>query len=136
MLRDFQSRALGGKETEAAQEILRGAFGLKEIQERAGQEARRRFRKLGELEGLADLHSKNGFSVLDMTTLMEENGFEVVQIKTRIQYFMTTFSRLRWPYKSIAILDFMVSEVPILNKYLPSILCIARKRSDGISSLD
>jgi len=92
------------------------------------QEAKRRFRKLGELEDLADLHSKRGFSVSELRMLMEGSGFEVVQIRTRIQSFMTIFSRLYWPYKSIAVLDFILSELPILNNYLPLLFCVAKKR--------
>jgi len=100
------------------------------------QEATRRFAKLGELEDLADLHSKKGFGVKEMEMLMKKSGFEVVQIKTRIQSFMTTFSRLHWPYKSIAVLDFMLSEMPILNNYLPLLLCVAKKRKLDKTYLD
>jgi hypothetical protein len=42
VLRDAQSRTLGSEETEAAQEVLHGVFGLKEIHERTGQQASRK----------------------------------------------------------------------------------------------
>jgi len=92
------------------------------------QEAQCRSTKLGKLEDLADMHSKKGFSVMEMRILMKMSGFEIIKIKTRIQSFMATFSRLRWPFKSIAVLDFMLSEVPILNNYLPLLLCVAEKK--------
>jgi len=92
------------------------------------QETQRRSTNLGELEGLADIHAKKGFGIIEMKRLLEEGGFEVIQIKTRMQSFMTTFARLCWPYKSIAVLDFVLSEVPILNNYLPLLVCIARKK--------
>jgi len=93
------------------------------------QEVQRRSTKLGELEELADLHSKKGFSVIEMRRLLEQSGFEVIQIKAKIQSFMTTFSRLYWPYKTIAVLDLVLSEVPILCNYLPVLLGVARKKS-------
>jgi ubiquinone/menaquinone biosynthesis C-methylase UbiE len=85
--------------------------------------------KLGELEKLADIHSPKGFGVIEMKTLLELNGFQVTNIKTRIQFFMATFSRLHWPYKLIATLDFILSEAPILSNYLPLLLCIAEKKA-------
>jgi len=100
------------------------------------QERQRRFAKLGKSEDLADLHSKKGFSVIEMRMLLEESGFEVIRIKTRIQSFMATFSRLYWPYKSIAVLDFVLSEVPILSNYLPLLLCVARKNKYNNKDLD
>jgi ubiquinone/menaquinone biosynthesis C-methylase UbiE len=92
------------------------------------KEAQLRFKKLGTLEEMADFHSKKGFSIIEIKMLLEESGFEIVQIKTRIQSFMTTFSRLYWPIKSIAVLDFVLSEVPILKNYLPLLFCIAKRR--------
>jgi len=97
------------------------------------QERQCRSTKLGELEALADFHSKKGFSVIEMKMLLKESGFEVIQIKTRIQSFMATFSRLYWPYKSIAVLDFVLGKVPILNNYLPLLLCVARKKKYSVS---
>lgn len=96
------------------------------------QERKRRFTKLGKLEALADFHSKKGFSVIEIRMLLEESGFDLIQVKTRIQSFMATFSRLYWPYKSIAVLDFVLSEVPILSNYLPLLLCVARKKKYSV----
>lgn len=89
----------------------------------------RRFTKLGKLEALADVHAPKGFSFSEMKMLMAGNGFEVVRIKTRIQSFMATFSRLFWPFKSLAVLDFVLSRVPVLNNYLPLLFCVARKQT-------
>ena len=106
--------------------LLRSVHRRKWLQ--VGQEAQHRSKKLGKLKNLADIHSDKGFSNVEMKMLLEESGFKVIRIKTRIQSFMTAFSRLGWPYKSIAVLDFMLSEVPILNNYLPLLLCIAKKK--------
>lgn len=106
--------------------LLRSVHRRKWLQFR--QEAQHRSTKLGKLENLADIHSEKGFSIIEMKMLLEESGFEVIRIKTRMQSFMTAFSRLVWPYKSIAILDFMLSEVPILNNYLPIVFCIGKKK--------
>lgn len=106
--------------------LLRSVHRRKWLQVR--QEAQHRSTKLGKLENLADIHSQKGFSIIEMRRLLEKSRFEVIQIKTRMQSFMTAFSRLGWPYKSIAVLDFMLSEVPILSNYLPLLLCIAKKK--------
>jgi len=100
------------------------------------QERQRRSTKLGKSEALADFHSKKGFSVIEMRMLLEDSGFEVILIKTRIQSFMATFSRLYWPYKSIAVLDFVLSEVPILSNYLPLLWCVARKKKYSIKGME
>ncbi len=92
------------------------------------REAQRRFTKLGTSEDLADYHSKRGFSAKEMMMLLEKSGFEVIHIKTRIQSFMITFSRLYWPYKSIAVLDFLLGELPLLRNYLPLLLSVAKKK--------
>lgn len=92
-------------------------------------EAQHRSAKLGNLEKLADIHAPNGFSISEMRTTLKKRGFEVIQIKTRMQCFMTAFSRLAYPYKSFAVLDFFLSEMPILKDYLPLLLCIAKKNS-------
>lgn len=94
------------------------------------QEELLRSAKLGELEKLADIHSPKGFALMKMKTLLEKNGFEVIKIKTRTQSFMATFSRLPWPYKLGATIDFILSELPILSNYLPLLLCIAKKKMD------
>lgn len=96
--------------------------------QRSKQEGLYRSAKLGELEKLADIHSPKGFSVVEIKTLLELNGFQVTNVKTRIQSFMATFSRLYWPYKLIGATDFLLSEAPILSKYLPLLLCIAKKK--------
>lgn len=106
--------------------LLRSVHRRKWLQVR--QEAQHRSTKLGKLENLADIHSRKGFSIVEMKMLLEKSGFEVIRIKTRIQSFMTAFSQLSWPYKSLAVLDFMLSEVPILSNYLPLLLCIAKKK--------
>ncbi len=95
------------------------------------QEVQHRLTNLGKIEGLADLHAKKGFSVYQMRRLLEQSGFDVIQIKARIQSFMTIFSPLYWPYKAIAVWDFVLSEVPILRNYLPLLLCVARKKNRG-----
>lgn len=92
------------------------------------QEVQLRFTKLGESEKLADIYSKKGFSIVEMRILMKESGFEVIQIKTRIQSFMSIFSRLVWPYKSIAAFDFVLGKIPVLSSHLPLLLCIAKKK--------
>lgn len=95
------------------------------------QEAQRRLTTLGKLERLADLHTQKGFSVSQMRRLLEQSGFDVIQIEGRNQSFMTVFSRLCWPYKAIAVLDFVLSRVPILRNYLPLLWCVARKKTRG-----
>jgi ubiquinone/menaquinone biosynthesis C-methylase UbiE len=108
-----------------------GTIFLRSIHKRkwlqAKQESHRRFMVLGRSEKLADIYSEKGFSSDHMRNLLEEAGFEVIQIKTRIQSFMTVFSRLYWPYKMMAVLDFAMSEVPVLRNYLPLLFCIAKK---------
>jgi ubiquinone/menaquinone biosynthesis C-methylase UbiE len=115
-------RILGKTRTILLKSVHKGKW------QRFKQETQRRFTNMGELENLADIYARKGFGITEMKRLLEESGFKIVQIKTRIQSFMITFSQLRWPYKLIAALDFVLSEVPILNTHLPLLFCIARKK--------
>lgn len=96
-------------------------------------EARLRFRILGSLEKLADIHAEKGFDKDLLVYLLSKTGYEVIKICPRIQSFMEVFSRLNWPYKALAAIDFVVSKIPVLRDHLPLLLCIAEKKVDDES---
>jgi len=96
--------------------------------QRFNQEAQFRFSKMSRLEDLADIHAAKGFGIKEMETLLERCGFEVTEIKPRIQAFTATFSLLMWPFKLIAALDLVLTSLPILSKHLPVLFCVAKKK--------
>jgi ubiquinone/menaquinone biosynthesis C-methylase UbiE len=87
-----------------------------------------RFKNLGNLEELADIHAKKGFSKEAVERLFLEAGFSKVKIKQRVQDFMWVFSRFSYPLKLLSCIDFIFPIIlTFYKKFLPLIMIEAKK---------